>query len=395
MYVKLEKGQMSALNGKEILLFGAGSYGLRSIEEFHKVNARVIGFIDNNRQRRGEELNGYPIFSPEDIKDYPHACVIITSTFVDEIKQQLTDMGVADFDVICVGALHDTIAQEEFFKPFMGKEEANRYLYESLSSQAPFFAGRLGSNELECMVEYTYLLQRKQGKKEAYHDNLKLVMKQGAGFYPVTDQCLDRLAALYLEDMKQVDLMWSMWLSRFENQFYQECIQNTPLALYDDTAFPHDMEKPWTGALSGKKVLVIHPFEDSIRENYQKRKQLFENPEFMPDFELITLKAVQSIGEELPPYPDWFAALEHMERQIDEIDFDIALIGAGAYGFPLGAYIKRCGKKALHIGGMLQLFFGIRGKFFNKLNIYNDAWTSPKESEKPAGYQKVEAGRYW
>ena len=84
-----------------------------------------------------------------------------------------------------------------------------------------------------------------------------------------------------------------------------------------------------------------------------------------------------------------------MESQIDQLDFDIALIGAGAYGFPLGSYVKNKGKKALHLGGILQLFFGIRGKFYDQFNYHNEYWTRPLEEEKPKGFQKVEAGRYW
>ena len=395
MYIKLEQGQMSDLQGKNVLLFGAGSLGVRSIEEFHKIGAHIVGFVDNNRQRKGEKVSGYTIYAPEDIGSFPNAYVIITSTYVEEIKQQLTDMGVAHFDVIRLGALRDALKQEDFFKPFLSREEANRYLYEQLCAKKPFFAGRLGSNELECMVEYKYLLKRINGGKDSYHDNLKLVMKQGAGFYPTEDRYLDRFSELYIKNMQQIDFMWSMWLSRFENLLYEEYIPDRALALYDETAFPYDMEHPWTEALRGKKVLVIHPFEESIRENYKKREQFFENRGFLPEFELKTLKAIQSIGDEQPEYPTWFEALEIMKRQINEIDFDIALMGAGAYGFPLGAYIKELGKKAIHIGGMLQLFFGIKGKAWNKLGVYNENWTSPKESERPAGYQKVEAGRYW
>lgn len=395
MYVKLEKGQMNDLQGKDVLLFGAGSCGVRSIEEFHKIGANVVGFVDNNKQRRGEKVEGYMIYTPEDIRGFPDAHVIVTSTFIEEIKQQLTDMGVKNFDVIRLGALRDVIEPEKFFKPFLSKNDANEQLYRKLCMKEPFFAGRLGSNELECMVEYEYLLERKSGAKASYHDNLKLVMKQGAGFFPTDDAYLDRFAELYIENMKQIDFMWSMWLSRFENQFYEKYIPEKSLALYDDTAFPYDIAKPWTEALRGKRVLVIHPFEESIRENYEKRELLFANKDFLPEFELITLKAVQSIGDEQPDFSTWFEALEYMKNQINHIDFDIALIGAGAYGFPLGAYIKQCGKKAVHIGGMLQLFFGIKGKAWNKLGVYNEHWTSPKETEKPVGYQKVEAGRYW
>lgn len=395
MYVKLESGSFEKLKNKQLLLFGAGSLGLRSIEECKKINATIIGFIDNNRERRGQSLEGYMIYAPEDIKEFPEAYVLITSTYVDEIKQQLADMGVDKVEVIRLGALRDTIGREDFFKPLLDKQSANDYLYNSIQGDEPFFAGRLGSNELECMVEYYYLLDRENDKSLSYHDNLKLVMKQGAGFYPTQEQYMDRFVELYTDNLRNIDFIWSMWLSRFENQFYQTYIPNVPIGFYDDTALPYDIEKPWTKALEGKKVLVIHPFEDSIIENYRIREKLFSNEDVLPRFELITLKAVQSIADEEPEYNTWFDALEYMEKQIDEIDFDVALIGAGAYGFPLGAYIKQSGKKAVHIGGMLQLLFGIKGKAWNQLGIYNEYWTAPKESEKPKGYKSVEAGRYW
>ncbi len=395
MYVKLESGSIEQLRNKKVLLFGAGSLGLRSIEECKKINATILGFVDNNRTRRGEVLEGYTIYTAEDIKDFPDAYVLITSTYVEEIKLQLLEMGIDRVEVIRLGALRDTIEKEDFFKPMLDKKEANDSLLASLNSEGSFFVGRLGSNELECMVEYYDVLKRCEGEKNSYHDNLKLVMKQGAGFFPTTDECLDRFAELYTENLKDADFIWSMWLSRFENQYYERFNPNATIGFYDDTALPYDIDNPWTRALEGKKVLVIHPFEDSIRENYEIREKLFLNPDVLPEFELITLKAIQSIADETPEYETWFEALEYMKRRIDEMDFDIALIGAGAYGFPLGAYIKSIGKKAVHIGGMLQLLFGIKGKAWNKLGIYNEHWTSPKEIEKPKGYKSVEAGRYW
>ena len=395
MYVKLESGSIEQLRGKKILLFGAGSLGVRSIEECQKVNADILGFVDNNRNRRGQQLNGYTIYAPEDIATFPDVCVLITSTYVEEIKCQLKEMGVKQVEVIRLGALRDTIERQKFFKPLLSKEDANEYLYQSLCVDAPFFAGRLGSNELECMVEYYYLLKRDKGGEDPYHDNLKLVMKQGAGFFPTEEKYLDQFVMLYTENLKQLDFVWSMWLSRFENMLYQSYLSQCPIGYYDDCALPYDLKRPWTKALEGKKVLVVHPFETSILANYQKRQLLFDNPDVLPEFELQTLKAVQSIAEEQPDYATWFDALNYMEVEISKRNFDIALIGAGAYGFPLGAFVKQLGKKAVHVGGMLQLLFGIKGKAWNKLGIYKEAWTQPLAKEHPAGYQTVEAGRYW
>lgn len=63
MIVKLEKGKMNDLGGKKILLFGASSLGERSIEEFNKVGAKIIGFVDNNEKLEFTKLCGYNIYA--------------------------------------------------------------------------------------------------------------------------------------------------------------------------------------------------------------------------------------------------------------------------------------------------------------------------------------------
>ena len=93
-----------------------------------------------------------------------------------------------------------------------------------------------------------------------------------------------------------------------------------------------------------------------------------------------------------------------MENEVDKHDFDIALIGCGAYGFPLAAYVKRKGKKAVHFGGSLQLLFGIRGNrwenpnynpIYNYANLMNEYWVKPGSVEKPQNAEKVENACYW
>lgn len=395
MYIKIEEAPITHFKNKKVLLFGAGSCGLKSIEEFEKIGADIVGFIDNNKNRRGEQIKGYTIWAPKDINNFGDVNVMITSTFADEIKKQLKDLKIENVFTVRLGALRDTLKKDEFFKPFLSQKEANEFIYNGLMSEHPFFVGRFGSTELECLTEYYYLLNRANGSTENYHDNLKMIIWDWTGFYPPTEEMMDRFSKRYIEDAKTIDLMWNMWLSKFENRLYQDYIPDKPLALYDDTAFPIDLKDTWTRALKGKKVLVIHPFEASIRQNYKNREGLFENQNFLPEFDLKTLKAVQSIAGAKPEFETWFDALEYMENKIDKIDFDIALIGAGGYGFPLGAYVKKIGKKAVHIGGMLQLYFGIKGKAWNDLGIYNEYWSLPMETERPEGYKKVEAGRYW
>jgi len=73
------------------------------------------------------------------------------------------------------------------------------------------------------------------------------------------------------------------------------------------------------------------------------------------------------------------------------------LVSAGCYGLPLCDAIKNDGKKAIYVGGLLQLLFGLRGKRWDKRKeldkFYNDYWKYP--TEKPKNGELVEGGCYW
>lgn len=401
MYIRIIGSDINHFCKKPIVLFGAGSSGIKALEEFQKKEADIIAFCDNNRERKGELVEGYPIITPEElysmVSDNKEISVMITSTYIDEIKSQLEENGVQNIYVVQMGVLYDKIPLEQFKNPVLDAVSGEKEIYERLVDNSPVFIGRMGSVELETICNYLYFEKRKDGAGRPYSNNIKNMLSDWSGFFPKEDEAMDRFCELYLKDIQNADVLWSMWNSKYEDILYSEYCPKVPLVSFDDTAFPVHSENPWTRALKGKKVLVIHPFEESIRQNYGIREKLFENKEFMPEFELLTMKAVQTVADnkDYYSYKSWFDALESMEEQIEKIDFDIALIGAGAYGFPLGSFVKNMGKKALHLGGILQLFFGIRGKYYDQFNYHNEYWTRPLEDEKPKGFKKVEAGRYW
>ena len=88
-----------------------------------------------------------------------------------------------------------------------------------------------------------------------------------------------------------------------------------------------------------------------------------------------------------------------MCNQIKKTEFDIAIIGCGAYGFPLAAFVKKLGKKAIHLGGATQILFGIKGKRWDNFEtiskLYNQHWVYPDKSEYPDNYKMVGEGCYW
>ena len=122
------------------------------------------------------------------------------------------------------------------------------------------------------------------------------------------------------------------------------------------------------------------------------------NPGILPQFELITIKAVQTIADQDDSrFGNWFEALDYMKVEILKHDFDVALIGAGAYGTPLCLYVKSLNKQAIQTGGATQLLFGIIGKRWEQREYVkkhiNKDWIRPKD--KPTGYHTVEKGCYW
>lgn len=284
--------------------------------------------------------------------------------------------------------------------------EAQRLIQRMLLSDKPCMIARFGSVELQAVVDYlfpptlknAFCFVKGQIPSWGYAPSTKRTMHINAGFFPATKIMLDRFGKLMLECMPMVDMLGSWRLE--ESMVMQYMPQTIRVPLY--ALEPYYFDNPWTPALEGKKVLVVHPFEDTIRKQHEKGRyeHLFEDPRLIPNYKLQTLKAVQSIAGNKPSeFDDWFQALDWMKSEIDKRDFDIAIIGCGAYGFPLAAHVKQIGKKALHLGGAVQYLFGIRssaGENNKELrSLMNEYWIHPSSDEIPKNYQLVENARYW
>ena len=301
----------------------------------------------------------------------------------------------------------DSSAFGRNWKMFSAKEYANELIYQKLIDEKPCMLARFGSTEMLCLTNYMGVKQHKKFK--SYKSYIKSQtppwwweastiqqMQQWSGFFPAKINKIEQFCELMLNDIPQLDILGS-WLK--EESFVSKEMGNAKKLVLEDIE-PFFSPNPWTRALEGKKVLVLHPFDETIKQQYLKRKLLFEN-NLLPDFELKTIKAVQSIAGVQTEFSDWFEALEFMKAQINSIDYDICIIGAGAYGFALAAHVKRMGKKAIHLGGVTQLLFGIKGKRWEEYvvwpytNLYNEHWVRPGEKEKPKNAEVVEGACYW
>ncbi|MFT3703316.1 MAG: hypothetical protein QM802_13145 [Agriterribacter sp.] len=287
-------------------------------------------------------------------------------------------------------------------------QPASDLIRDKILEGKPLMIARFGSTELNCMLNYYFINQGFLTNVKnivsgipyflKLKENIMDHMKMSSGFFPATKEYIMRFCKMSLEDLPEIDILGS-WMKQERYLYKYFKYDHVRVRLGDITPLRHT--HPWSIALEGKKVLIVHPFEDTIISQYKRRTLLFKDERMLPAFELKTLKAVQSIVGTKTAFNDWFEALDYMKNKIEAIDFDIAILGCGAYGMPLAAHIKRMGKQAIHFGGETQTLFGIKGKrwedaIYNYHNkFYNDYWVRPSNNEKPQDANKMENGAYW
>jgi hypothetical protein len=296
--------------------------------------------------------------------------------------------------VVFMKLFKKNLYDKEYGKKKLSSEEGNALLSNMLCQSKPFMAGKYGSTELNTILAG---IGENIGLCKMSEERRDLIIKY-SGFFPNSKIEIGKLVDLYLSICENVDIL-AVWNLKMEDYLIHTYMKKTQLVNLQALE-PFYFSQPWSYQLRGKKVLVIHPFAETIREQYRRRERLFQNPLILPEFKLITIKAVQTIaGTKDERFTSWFDALNYMYEEAVKCDFDIALIGCGAYGFPLALKIKEYGKQAIHIGGGLQILFGIKGKRWDNdpliASFYNEYWVRPKENEKPNQCQVVEAGCYW
>lgn len=292
----------------------------------------------------------------------------------------------------------------------MDPDIISSHIREKLLSPEPCMLSRFGAVEIGCVVNYLGIYHQKRKiikyiKGEAFpwwwEEETMYPMRNNAGFFSATPELLKRFSEMMIEDMPLIDILAS-W--RFEEEYFSKELQNAYKIDFEPYN-PFWSDVPWTAALENKKVLVVHPFAETIQKQYLRKELIHKDPRVLPTFDLQTIKAIQTIGNQGDGrFETWFDALEFMKSEIDKRDYDVCLLGCGAYGMPLAAHVKRSGKKAVHLGDSLQLLFGIRGArwensnynaTYNYSKLMNEFWVKPSATETPSKAQQVEEGCYW
>lgn len=281
--------------------------------------------------------------------------------------------------------------------------KSNQKIIELINSNQPFTVVRLGIGP-ETAMSYEFYKTHKLNSNHLHPETRTLY---NAGIY-TRDGNLDKMALFcgyYLRAIKYSDAIASF--SKFidnEERFFSEEFNIPQINSRSVEPFYAVLENeiPWTHALKGKKVLVIHPFIESFKKQQQNNFQLFSDSRlFLEDQEFKFYKTFQTIaGNHI--HNDWFETYNIMCNEISKIDFDIALLGCGGYGLPLCNFIKeKLNKSAIYIGGGLQLIFGVTGNRWNNnfwkelIDKHNIKFIRPSGNEICSNLQTIENGCYW
>jgi hypothetical protein len=303
---------------------------------------------------------------------------------------------------------------------------SHAYLYQqikqSLDTKTPIVIGKIGANEL--LLIYCYHLIS-HGQMKEFPPNVLHEIEYGAGLYPIDKATIETFIKVFLDSLHAVNVFasWNDRFIDFEYALYSKYIQSSDIGIncgiVELTAlesFYTSRENWWQTLFVGKCILVISPFVESIKKQLkpEQRDKVWcgQWKGFWPDniqFKFIRFEhpwSLLSKEEQSLPHLEssksFVDKLKRFEKEIDASgDFDIALIGSGCYSLPLCAYIKNSKQKiAFHLGGGLQMMFGVYGARWNSFSgifkeYINKEWIRPSGNEIPAGFKLQEGGAYF
>ncbi len=321
-------------------------------------------------------------------------------------------------------------------------EDGHKYLYNmmrlSILQNRPIFIGKIGAIELQIIYQ-TILISRKMLKD--YNPGISYEAINTAGMHPPNNDTFKLFTQVFLDAIRPLNILasWNNNLLQVEemiwNQFITQPQPSLPHSIPHTTSqnqtYPPELKgivdlmslesfytKPeywWQTLYKDKTILVISPFTKSIEQQleYPQRDKVWSGKWANFWDKSITFKFIKFphpyatlSKDEQVNYPgNILEVLEKYYQYIDNVgQFDIALVGTGCFSIPLCSYIKiKKGKSAFHLGGGLQMMFGVYGnrwfqdgnpnEFFKE--YINEHWIRPIVNEVPQGYKQQENGAYF
>jgi hypothetical protein len=283
-------------------------------------------------------------------------------------------------------------------------------LRDALGEERGFGAGKLGGTE-RALLGYPLALERERDPRRlrAFELVLGHRLRRHGGIFPARPDFLREFAGAFARAIGELDSIGIVpaeaWRSD-EELFRFHRLAGEPIDFLDqepDRSVPGDERRCWLRLLRGRRVLLVGPFAELLRE--RATRETFEavwRKTGKPWFEPAAVEAV-----ELPygfarstqvRYATALDLLADVRTRIGARTFDVALIGAGTLGIMLAAAVKDESRIGVSLGGHLQVLFGVSGRRWNeraewRRSYINETWIEVPERYRPDPAETDE--NYW
>lgn len=233
-----------------------------------------------------------------------------------------------------------------------------------------------------------------------YPPKLRESAFQNAGICQTTEESLDEFALHFYGSLIRASVMvtfpwteWTLGLKRSSPKLAINYDSFDPILAFASTG------SSWLSTFAGKKVLVISPFSKSMTKQLERSQTVTVMNKVWPSCEIQFLSPPLTFAG-YTAEKSWFESFKTTALEMARTEFDIALIGAGSYGANLADEAKSLGRIGIHLGGGLQLLFGIMGKRWEGYEVLQhfgplQNWVRPLPEERPPRAEDVDHGAYW
>jgi hypothetical protein len=241
------------------------------------------------------------------------------------------------------------------------------------------------------------------------YDALLFHMKNNAGIAFDDWKSVESYSVQYLKAFENSDLFccWELQGNYINHitQSHAYIMNSFPgkkhIWAYALDIFHYIHSNPWTRSLSGKRILIISPFVETMKKQVPHLNKIY-NIDLFPQCTFVFIQPPQKQGKETSLDFHEELRLFYLELDKEKDNYDIALVSSGGNGNIICNYIfEQHNKSAIYVGGVLQMYFGILGNRWiierNEIMhlYYNEYWVRPDNMERPLGYETIENSCYW
>lgn len=275
----------------------------------------------------------------------------------------------------------------------------------ALSKGGGFLAGRFGTIEFDVCWEHENM-----GR---INPDAATVLERNAGVFPKDSASVVRWVAATKSAIQNSDVLATGWYAPILKKEHALLYawESTALQIPLRALEPYywDVDKRWSRLLAGQKVCVVSSFTDTAAAQVAKGGEAIwgssEKSIWPANVEWSWVKTgyapCMSLGRGAweCDAEKWEDAVAYVVEEVCKRDARIVLIGCGGLGMVIADALKRRGKICIVMGGAVQVFFGIKGRRWEKHDfisrLWNENWVYPSAGETPGGALHVERGCYW